>query len=381
MKSFTQLLLLLVLLFTAVTTQAESEPVEFSGHVKNLTLISESVFTGESITSTINRLRLEVQKEINPWTFYVALDNEFIGNDFSNTPDFEFIRSREQKNTSSWDADVTSVDNDHVYLRHALFRAYAKYYSPNLQVTLGKQGIDWGVMRFYSPNDIFNTVGPIDLEREERVGVDAININYSTDSLSGLNVVVVPTNKDEDFMAALKLYKTFNTYDISIIASTVRKNIIAGITFDGYIKSAGFRGELNHTQLDNNRNFFRASAGIDYSVSEKIYILVEQFYNGGVDDDLLQAFSTDFRTSRELLSIKRNLSSIWLQYKITPIWEFNNFLIYDWDGKSTIYNPEMKYGITENIDVMVGAQIGYGGDNSEFGELPDLYYIQLQWFF
>ena len=94
---------------------------------------------------------------------------------FSNTPDFEFIRSREQKNTSSWDADVTSVDNDHVYLRHALFRAYAKYYSPNLQVTLGKQGIDWGVMRFYSPNDIFNTVGPIDLEREERVGVDAIN--------------------------------------------------------------------------------------------------------------------------------------------------------------------------------------------------------------
>lgn len=361
--------------------QGENNPVDISGHLKSLNIASESVFTGESLFATINRLRIEVQKEINPWSFYIAVDNEFVGNDFSNTPDFGFIRSREQQHSAVWDLDATSRDRDHSYIRHAIFRAYAKYYSPEFQITLGKQGIDWGVMRFYSPNDIFNTVGPIDLEREERVGVDAINLNYTLDTLGGISAVIVPSNRSDEFMAALKAYKTIQTYDVAFIASSIRHNTIIGLTFDGYLGSAGLRGEINHTHLDNGRDFFRASVGIDYTASEKVYILAEQFFNGGVDEQLLTAFSTDFRTSRELLSVKKNLSSIWLQYKISPLLEFNQYLIYDWDGQSTVYNPEVKYNLTENIDLTAGVQLNFGSDNSEFGDVPDLYYVQMQWFF
>ena len=380
MKQLISAVLLGASLFTVTSVAAESEPLEISGYYKNLTIVTESLSSKEDIFATINRLRVELLKEVNPWTFYVALDNELIGNDFANTPDFDVIRSREQQNAAVWDGDKTSVDNDHIYLRHAIFRAFAKYYSDDFQVTVGKQGIDWGVMRFYSPNDIFNTVGPVDLERDERVGVDAINLNVALGSLSGLTAVVVPTDDEEDFMAAAKLYKTVGTYDITLIAATIREQVIAGITFDGYIKSAGLRGEINHNHQDDGRNFLRASVGVDYSFSEKSYLLLEQFFNGGVDKNAA-SFLTDFKANRRLLSMEKNLTSVWYQYKFTPLLELNQYVIYDWDGNSAVYNPELTYNMTENTDVTGGVQINFGDSNSEFGDIPDLYYIQFELFF
>lgn len=383
MKKAIPLLLLSAGLMTAAASPAtaESQPLQVSGYYKNLTIFTESYTSKEDLYATINRLRIELFKEINPWSFHVALDNELIGNDFANTPDFAVIRGREQQHSAVWDGDKTSVDNDHVYLRHAIFRAFAKYYSEDFQVTVGKQGIDWGVMRFYSPNDIFNTVGPVDLERDERVGVDAINLNVALGSLSGITAVVVPSDEDDEFMAAVKLYKTLETYDVALIAATIREQIIAGITFDGYIKSAGFRGEINHNHLDNGRSFVRASVGVDYSFSEKSYLLLEQLFNGGVDKSAGTAFLTDFKANRRLLSMEKNLTSLWYQYKITPLLEFNQYVIYDWDGNSAVYNPELKYNVTENADVTGGVQINFGDDGSEFGDIADLYYVQFELFF
>ncbi|MCA9395049.1 MAG: hypothetical protein KC900_12665 [Candidatus Omnitrophica bacterium] len=381
MKLLTASLVTLAMLVAAGSAAAESKPLEISGYYKNLSIFTESLVTGEDIYAAINRLRVELFKEVNPWSFQIALDNELIGNDFANTPDFAAIRSREQQNTSVWDGDKTSVDNDHVYLRHAVYRAFAKYYSPDFQVTVGKQGIDWGVMRFYSPNDIFNTVGPIDLERNERVGVDAINANFALGSLSGVNAVVVPSDDDEEFMAAVKVYRTIKTYDVTLITAIIREQVIAGITFDGYIKSAGFRGEINHNHQDDGRNFLRASVGVDYSFSNKTYVLIEQLFNGGVDKNAAATFLTDFKANRRLLSLEKNLTSLWLQYKITPIVELNQYVIYDWDGNSAVYNPELSYNLTENTDITAGVQINFGDNGSEFGDTPDLYYAQFQLFF
>lgn len=369
-----------VLVCLSLSRPAEAAPLKISGYYKSLASFTKSVASEEDISGVINRLRLEIKKEMEPWTFYAAFDNEAIVHDFQNTPEFASIRSLTQNHTASWDWDKVSADGHHLYAKHSIYRAYVQYYDPKFQVTVGKQGIDWGVMRFYSPNDIFNMPGALSLEHDERPGVDGVKINWSPDDFTGLTAVVVPDKDKKDFMGALKAYKTINTYDFAMLAAMVRGNFLAGLTFDGYLKKAGLRGELQYADMDDGRQFFRGSVGIDYSFSRKFYVLFEQFYNGGAGGSY-STLSESYLSALEYLSVKKNLSSLWLQYKITPLLEWNNYIIYDWDGKSVIYNPELKYNVSDNVELKVGVQAAFGRNNSEFGSLQNLFYVQVQWFF
>ena len=352
-----------------------------TGYWKTLTTSSRAQASDEAIFASLNRLRLEFDHQADPWQFHISLDNEAIFNDFANTADFDLIRSRTQDRLAAVDLDKVSVDNDHLYLKHSIYRAYVKYYQPEFQAVVGKQSVDWGRLRFYSPLDVFDSVGALDLEQDERPGLDAVNLNFSPEAFAGVNVVAAPGETDEESSGGVKLYKTISTYDAAIIAAMVHKDQIYGFLFDGYLKGAGFRGELTHTLKDDHRTFFRAAVGLDYTFNDKLYALVEYFYNGGHDDNDTAVLTSSYRRAQEVLSYNRHLSSLWLKYTLTPLWDLNQYVIYDWDGQSVVVNPELSYDLTRNIDLRLGTQLFFGPANSEFGDLKDLYYLELKWFF
>jgi hypothetical protein len=236
-------------------------------------------------------------------------------------------------------------------------------------------------MRFYSPADLFNTVGPVALEYEERIGVDAFNLNYSPSAFGGINIVAAPSAEDEDAAFGIRAYQKFGNYDWSVIIARVFERDVYGFAFDGYIKGAGFRGEVTYEKNDAERKYTRAALGLDYTFTEKLYGLVEHIYNGGADDNDLYAISSSFETARNILSLKQQLTGIWLQYKITPLLEWNNYTVYDWEGKSVVYNPELKYNVSQNLDLSGGVQLYWGNEDSEFGPYENLYYLTLKLFF
>ncbi len=45
--------------------------------------------------------------------------------------------------------------------------------SGSTTLTAGRQRIGWGTARFWSPMDMFNPISPLQIESEERQGVDA----------------------------------------------------------------------------------------------------------------------------------------------------------------------------------------------------------------
>lgn len=365
---------------TAAPLWAETTPIDISGYYKNLFIHSQSAASKEDINLDLQRLRLEFTKQADPWQFHLSLDNEAIGNDMANTADFNFIRSKEQQSLTAWDGDIISTDNDHLYLKHSIYRAYIKYYDPSYQVVLGKQAVDWGKLRFYSPTDLFNPLGPVDIEHDERVGIDALNINIATGSLSGITLVAAPDEDPEDARYGVKLYKTIQSYDLSLLAASIRKNTVLGFSFDGYLDNAGFRGEITHTMDDDQQDYLRVGLGMDYTFSEKIYFLAEQFYNGGNNPNNPD-FSTSYRASQKIMSLRRNLSSFWLQYKFTPLVESNTYIIYDWDGQSAVFNPELRYNAKKNLDVMCGTQFVSGNNGTEFGDSEHVFYAELKWYF
>lgn len=108
---------------------------------------------------------------------------------------------------------------------------------------------------------------------------------------------------------------------------------------------------------------------------------MEHFYNAGADDNNPAAFSGSFSKAREILSLKKHLSSLWMQYKISPLMDFNTYLIYDWEGESIVVNPEIKYSLSESMDLSLGGQFFWGQSLSEFGDYQHLYYLEFIWYF
>jgi hypothetical protein len=237
-------------------------------------------------------------------------------------------------------------------------------------------------MRFYSPIDLFNPVGPIDLERDQREAVDAINVTYAFEEFAGVNLVVVPHSKPERTSAAVRVYKTIGTYDYAFVLGGIKEDTVVGFSFDGYVKSAGFRGEATQTWQENdNRSFTRASVGADYNFNEKFYALLEQFYNGGNEDNDPTALIASLTSAHRIRSLKSNLTSLWVQYHLMPLIDLNHYLIYDWQGNSIVINPELVYNISQNINLTFGIQNFFGNTDSEFGDNEHLYYAQIKWFF
>lgn len=376
------IILSIFLLLSVLSVPAMSaDTFQISGYYKTLLTSGQSVATKEGIFAATNRLRLEFKTQMDPWQFYLTVDNEAIINDFANTADFAFIRSRAQNKNAALDMDVVSVDDDHLYLKHSVYRAFAKYYTAEFQAAIGKQLIDWGRMRFYSPVDIFNSVAALNLEPDERIGIDAINLNFSPKDFVGINIVAAPANSEKDASGGIRFHKTISTYDLSLIAASVYKNQIHGFAFDGYVRNAGFRGEITHTRQDDNREFTRAALGLDYRFNKKWYALAEHFYNGGHEDNDPAALTTSYKLSRQIVSFNSQLSSFLVQYTLSPLIEINQYAIYDWDGPSVVLNPEIQYDLNKHTDLRFGTQLYFGKGNSEFGDNEHLYYGECVLFF
>ena len=352
-----------------------------SGYYKNLFSTSKTTSAGEHFFSDLNRLRLQFRIKPNSnLEFLFTLDNEVLFNDFSNTSDFNTIRQKDQRSIASMDTDYVSRDRKHTFIRHLLYRAYLKYKNDSFHPTIGKQNIDYSRMRFFGPLDLFNPQSPLDVEQEERTGTDAINLEYFTGATSSLNIVAAPASTNSESSFGMRLLRKYGDYDLSFVAGEFRKDEIAGFGFDGYILVAGLRGEFMYSHSDNGNDFARIALGADYSPSPRLYILGEYFYNGGASSNISH-FMSSYKYSRRMRSIKKHLLSFMVKYEITPLLTFEKYMIYDPQGKSAFFNPQIRYNILTNIDITCGLQLFTGGSNSEFGNYKNLYYTEIKYFF
>lgn len=353
---------------------------EISGYYKNLAAFSKTTSTKESFYYILQRLRLEFKPKITEQLqLDLVYDHELLLNDFSGTSDFSLIRQKNQKNLNFFDADRVISDTEHAYERHLLYRAYLKYETPNSRWTFGKQLIDWGRMRFYSPLDIFNPPLPSDIESDERNGFDALNIELFNDEFCNVNAIYGPGRDDIKDSIGLKLQKTINTYDVSLVALKHGKEKIAGFGFDGYLFDASLRGEFTYTDNSTDR-YPRAALGIDLGIGKKTNVVMEYFYNGAANSDY-SAFSSSILESTKRLSLKKQLLSLLFSRELTPLLKFRLSGIYDVAGKSLFLNPEFRYNIFENFDVAAGSQLFSESKGSEFEDYNNLYYIEAKLFF
>ncbi|MBP0533157.1 hypothetical protein J8J19_23620, partial [Mycobacterium tuberculosis] len=75
----------------------------------------------------------------------------------------------------------------------------------------------WGTGRFWSPLDLLNPLNPTAIEREERVGVDAVLAEHKLGPISRISAVYAPGHGGADSSAAFNWHANTHGVDYSIV--------------------------------------------------------------------------------------------------------------------------------------------------------------------
>jgi hypothetical protein len=357
-----------------------AEELKFSGYYKNLLIGSETVLpAGERYTLDLNRLRLELKGKL---TERIAIDlqydNEVLFGNYLRTG--QFAAQKDRQPDQLWKLDRNYGEGGSWYGRHRLYRGNVTLSSGDTDVRVGRQRIAWGTGRFWSPVDLLNPLNPIALEREERLGVDAILAEHKLGPLSRISAVYAPRQESGESSAALNWHSNAAGVDYSLIAGRFRTERVIGGDVATQIGGAGLRAELTRNAPDAGPAYSRAVLAIDYAFQNTLTLSGELYYNGAGATDRASYDLASFFSGR-IQNVGRRYLGAYAGYEITPLVKTVNYLVVNLTDYSRFFSPAMIFSLQANLDLSLGVQLFAGSPGSEYARLEDLYYAQLQWFF
>jgi len=354
------------------------ESTEFKGYYKNIYAATESA-PGHGFYSDLNRLRLEADLSFKDGlSAHIAYDNEVILGTVLDTA--EFNAAKDARDDNLFDLSAAVADGGDMFWRQSIHRAYLRYARSNATLTAGRQRVPLGTGLIWNPSDLLDPVNPLQIERGERAGTDALSVDISTGPLSAFTLAYAPGHGSgaESWFARLRANR--KGFDVSGLAGGFRGDKVIGMDFSGYAGESGVRGEVTYTAPEEGSWFTRALIGVDHTFPSTLYITAEYLYNGG-NDPLLSYSGGAVTTSSVILTRNRNFIGVAASYEVTPLLRFDSIVVLDMDDKSAALGPSLSYNILENLDLSAGVQIFTGKTGSEYGEAADLYYSELQLYF
>lgn len=371
--------LVLALAYGVAPASAQDDPdLRVSGYYKNLLLRSQT-WAGERYTLDLNRLRLELKGQLAPTvSFDIQYDNEVLVGSYLRTT--EFRQQKDRPPPKYWSAQANYVDRPALYGMHRLYRAHLKMAFGGTDLRIGRQRIAWGTGRFWSPLDLLNPFSPVALEREERLGVDAVLIEHKVGQLSRVSGVFAPSHRPGESSRALQWHDNAKGVDFSLTVGQFRGDRVIGVDVVGQIGKAGVRAELTHVRSRQGKAFVRSLVGIDYAFANTLTLSAELYRDGsGATHPTGYDFLALETGSRQTLA--RRYLGLHAGYEITPLLKLNTEFVVNLDDRSRFVAPSITYSIRTNLDGSLGVRWFSGAAGSEYARPPNAAYLTLQWFF
>ncbi|MGH9681055.1 MAG: hypothetical protein ACRD4Y_13995 [Candidatus Acidiferrales bacterium] len=353
----------------------------FGGYYRSLFTASHSYFTGDAYGDSLNRVRLSFD---GAWKHMVSVhvdyDNEAHFGNLTGEPDFDLVRQRQDG--EYFPLFHAFVNEPHAYWDTSLYRGYLTVRDGPVELTLGRQRIAWGTAHFWSPADAFNPISPLQVEADEREGVDAAQLSLRLPANLRWSVVYAPQNGIDRSTEATRLATNVHNFDVAAFAGRFRQDWMAGGTFAGQWGGAGLRGEVTYTWRANaaESNALRLTFGSDYALNSKLYLVGEYFYNQaqppGISPGQPPNPSDLFRFTNEIFTLDRHFLSGGARYTITPLFHLESYAVIDAQGPGVFFLPIATYNLSNNADLSAGGQLFATQPGGEFQGVPNLFYLQ-----
>jgi len=261
-------------------------------------------------------------------------------------------------------------------LNTAIDRAWLQYSKNKIQISLGRQRINWGQTFVWNPNDIFNTYSYFDFDYEEKPGSDALRMQYYTSSTSVVEFAIKSNNQKKVTAAGLYRFNKWN-YDFQFIGGIAEQtDFVIGTGWSGQILKGGFRGEATYFHPEKNMNdtsgILIASVGYDYTFKNSLFVQLEAFYNGNYKS--MDVFSFDQLNNSNLSPKNLFLSDYSLfgsiTYPFTPLASGSLAGITNIKNKLFFIIPSVNISLKENLELSFSAQLlRYYANNSDNKDL------------
>lgn len=377
--------LLLILFLTGACNADLSDKmgnveIKVKGHAKTLWtfFIERGQDTGQNFILNSNRIQLEPKVF---WgdnlSFNAVYDLEIFTGNLVSSPGWEFIR--DPQSNSFWDLSWDTKATDAVAVGHSIYRAYIYYDADFAQFSVGKQRIAWGAMRFYRPTDLFNYSSPLQIEGDRKIGVDAVKVTTKPFLFGGdVEMVLAPSKLPGDQITAGKYHFLLGNYDMTIVGGKIRKNSIAGFTYNGYVGDGGFRGEAVRIKPVGEKEYYQWAVGGDYTFPNTLTLTLEYLNNGGATGKPINQFLPGTGILR---TKNRQFLFLGSSYQLSPLVNLDFLSSYDLEGSSFSFFPRVRWDYARNVEISAGAAFFTGKPKSEYGNTPHTLFTQVVYYF
>lgn len=381
------------------TQETEPFSADISGYVKSFNFLTRtSGFNPEVVDSPLgrsseedtvflnfDRLRLKNRFQYNlsaNQRLLLKIDYDHKANfgSFVSTGDFR-IAQRQVEERQFLDTSQTFIERNSVFYEHELYRATIAYESPEFDLEIGRQQIPWGVGHFFTPTDLFNPFIPIQLELDERDGVDAANITFK--NIMGMNtqLVYAPPGKQlhpQRYLA--RVSRDVEGFEIGALGGRVKRDWAAGFDAAGNVKDAVVRWEFLYREARLEKDFIKFTVNAEYNFPHNVLGLLEYHFNGQGRRDP-DDYQIDRQIRGELQNVGKNYLAAMLGRDMTSLIRVENRVIYNMDDTSFFIRPEVQYEFKPNWLFTAGAQFFAGGGSDEFGDPEHIYFCEVKYSF
>lgn len=306
-----------------------------------------------------------------------------------------------------------------------------------MDITLGRQAINFSQAYFWNPLDVFLAFDPEAFDRDYKPGVDALRADVALGSFSYLTIVAAAGREMEseyeqgqtDIAAGpLNAYgsalmarfgTTVKDWDIAVQAGKVYGGYQAGVGFSGELSEMGVRGEVAFMdargdstallpdpdapgltkEIDLVEDHVTLVVGADHRFENSLYVNLEYLYNSqGQSDNLNEAYLR--RHMGETLSLGKHLGGLQLSYEFHPLLEGQAVWIYSFSDRSALLSPTITYSVANESELVAGCILGFGKRpstrrvtlgtlpvleisevESEFGTDPNVFFMEYKLYF
>ena len=372
----------LALIFVFIPLSAQPQKFDSRGYLKELGSFSISNNLKTVRYDNIIHHRHETTLELSDH-FEIRFDlrNRLLnGYTVENTPGYaDFL----DEDPGFIDASFILIDSDKSILHTQVDRLHLSYFRDDWEFHLGRERINWGKSLVWNPNDLFNAYAYLDFDYEERPSTDAAYLRYSWSYASSFEAGYRFGKTLDESVIAFMLRNSLGEYDIQLIGGNYFEEITFGLGWSGYLKDAGFNGEISyfHPKKDfpEKSGTFTASTGINYMFSNAIYLTSEILYNGGYDKSGNALTQLSQPPSASDLFIAETGFYLNTSYPVSPLTNINLGLLGSFDESFFILIPQLSYSLSENIDLLVLAQLLKGDLFSEITETPNVLFFRFKW--
>ena len=396
MKKFIVLLLLLISTESLYSQQLmqDSKKVTLNGYVKYMNTImdlpdNQSAFIGQPKGAWVNESmfhnRLNFRWYIsNSFTFAAEARNRLIYGDM--VEGFaEYPKLISQDNGYFDELTNNIIDKNAYLLNTSIDRLWVNYRKGKFEAKIGRQRINWGQAYVWNPNDIFNAYSFFDFDYEEKLGSDAIRLQYYPTFTSSAEVAVKVDNKERITAAGYYRFNKFG-YDIQLLGGVLNDDeYVAGAGWSGNIKDAGFNGELTYIWPakgnDNDSEILLSSVSANYMFDNSVYLMAEGYYNGNYKNMDVGQFSGFYFQDMSVKTLSFSELSWFAQasYPIHPLLDGTLAFMYYPDIDGYFINPSLKYSLTNNIQLSMHGQLFKGKFGSAEEETIKFLFFRFKW--